>query len=67
MPKKKHQNYVALIGDLVASRALTPKERGEVQKQFKAVLERVNKDFKSKIRSLFLITADDETQGISRR
>ena len=48
MPKKKHQNYVALIGDLVASRALTPEEHGEVQKQFKAVLERVNKDFKSK-------------------
>ena len=66
MPEK-NQNYVALIGDLVASRALAPKERAEVQKQFKAVLERVNKDFKSEITSLFLITAGDETQGILKR
>ncbi len=66
MPKE-NQNYVALIGDLVGSRALTPKERAEVQKRFKAVLEKINKDFSSEITSLFLITAGDETQGILKR
>ena len=66
MPKK-NENYVALIGDLVASRALTPKERAEVQKRFKAVLEKINKDFESEITSLFLITTGDETQDILKR
>ncbi len=56
--------YVTVIGDLVGSRSLEPKERVEVQKRFEATLEKINRDFGSEIASLFLITAGDETQGI---
>lgn len=66
MPKK-NQDYLAIIGDLVGSRALAPKQRAEVQKRFQAVLDKVNKDFKSEIASFFLITVGDETQGILKR
>lgn len=66
MPKN-NKNFLAIIGDLVASRTLNPKERARVQKRFQAVLDGVNKTFKDEITSLFLITAGDEAQGILNR
>ncbi|MFQ6113424.1 MAG: SatD family protein [bacterium] len=64
---KNDQNYLAIIGDIVGSRSLNPKERAQVQKRFQAVLDGVNEAFKEEIASLFLITAGDETQGILKR
>lgn len=64
---KKEKKYVALIGDLVASRAMEPAERARVQERFQATLDKINKKFKEEIASLFLITAGDETQGILHR
>ncbi len=63
MPEK-NQKYFAVIGDLVASRQMEPDLRNEVQKQFHAVLKKVNEEFREDIASLFLITAGDEMQGI---
>ena len=37
---EQEQNYLTIIGDLVGSRRLEAKERGEVQKRFKSVLAR---------------------------
>jgi len=64
---RNEPNYLAVIGDLVGSRAMRPKERVEVQERFKAVLEGINRDFRDEIASLFLITAGDEAQGILKR
>jgi len=66
MPKP-NQNYFAIIGDLVGSRAMEPKERVQVQKRFQTILDKANKDFRDEIASLFLITAGDETQGVLKR
>ncbi|MFQ5648542.1 MAG: SatD family protein [bacterium] len=59
--------YVAIIGDLVGSRAMAPDERNQVQKRFQVALDRVNVAFKDELAALFLITAGDETQGILHR
>ncbi|MFQ5640650.1 MAG: SatD family protein [bacterium] len=64
---KADTHYLTLIGDLVASRALAPGERAEVQERFKSVLGEVNEKFREEIASLFLITAGDEAQGILKR
>lgn len=58
------QNYLAIIGDLVASRQMEPEQRNAVQKRFHAILDEINREFREDIASLFLITAGDETQGI---
>lgn len=66
MPNPQRK-YVAIIGDLVGSRALSADERAAVQEQFESVLKKINKDFKNEIASLFLITAGDEAQGILKQ
>ena len=66
MPRKKRK-FVAIIGDLVGSRTLQPKERNRVQKRFQKALDKINKDFRDEIASLFLITVGDEAQGILHR
>lgn len=60
----KHQNYFAVIGDLVGSRSLNPQDRVQVKKRFQTVLDGVNERFKDQIVSQFLITVGDEAQGI---
>ncbi len=52
---EQEQNYLTIIGDLVGSRKLEAKERGEVQKRFKSVLEKINS------------VSGDEPQGILNR
>jgi DNA-binding NarL/FixJ family response regulator len=66
MPNSE-RNYVAIIGDLVGSRAMSAERRAAVQEQFESVLDAVNQKFKSEIASLFLITAGDEAQGILKQ
>lgn len=61
------RNYVAIIGDLVGSRAMPLDRRAAVQEQFESVLDKINENFKSEIASLFLITAGDEAQGILKQ
>lgn len=67
MPGAKEHNYLAIIGDLVGSRALDDQKRAEVQQRFKAGLDGINRSFAAEIASRFLITAGDEMQGILRR
>jgi hypothetical protein len=64
---RKEENYLGIIGDLVGSRKLAPKERSDVQEKFERSLVKVNQEFGDEIASLFLITLGDETQGILRR
>lgn len=56
--------YIAVIGDLVASRELP--DRAAVQRQLHAVLEELNERFAGRIVSRFLITVGDEFQGLLR-
>ena len=63
----REENYLAIIGDLVGSRKLEPKERSDVQETFQRSLDKVNQDFRDEIASLFLITLGDETRGILGR
>lgn len=64
---KAAPKYVAVIGDLVASRAMEPDERARVQKTFEQALARVNLDHEEDIAATFLVTAGDETQGLLKR
>lgn len=60
-------NYIAVIGDLVASRSLSPDQRQQVQKRFQTALDGVNQHFSKEIAALFLITAGDEAQGLLKK
>lgn len=65
MPKSA--NYIAVIGDLVASRSMSPEERQQVQERFQAALDEVNQHFSKEIAALFLITVGDEAQGLLKK
>lgn len=54
--------YIAVIGDLVSSRAL--EDRAEVQEKLAATMEALNGLFADQIASRFLVTLGDEFQGL---
>lgn len=54
---------VAIIGDLVNSRALKDR-RGEAQQHLNHLLEQINGEYSKAILSRFLITIGDEFQGL---
>jgi len=58
------ENYVAVIGDIVQSRALSSKQREDVQLVFASVLQAVNARYAKSIASRFIITVGDEFQGL---
>jgi len=58
------QRYVAVIGDMVRSRDLPSSERGTVQKQFEELIRNLNREYRKKIVSKFVITLGDEFQGL---
>lgn len=60
----KNGNYIAIIGDLVASRSMPSDERQQVQERFQTTLDTVNERFAEDIAAFFLITAGDEAQGL---
>lgn len=54
----------AFIGDVSASRDLAAGERGELQKQLEALLDRVNEELDEAVLADFTITVGDEFQGL---
>lgn len=55
-------SYIALIGDIKQSKTI--KNRSEVQKKLKLVLEEINEKYIGDIGSKFIITLGDEFQGL---
>jgi hypothetical protein len=55
-----------LIGDMVASRSLTPSVRSRVQEQFTTFIETLNRQYAADLRAKFVITLGDEFQAILR-
>jgi len=54
----------AFIGDVSSSRDLGSEERGELQRQLEALLDRVNRELHEAILADFTITVGDEFQGL---
>jgi hypothetical protein len=58
--------YVALIADMVSSRALSASGRARVQEKFTELIEVLNRLYKADLRAKFVITLGDEFQGLLR-
>jgi len=58
------RHYVALIGDMVQSRALPAAARAKAQRDFSRLVTSLNKRFASDIASKFVVTIGDEFQGL---
>jgi len=56
----------AVIGDLVASRQLSPPDRREVQAELRQFLSWLNQDYRAAVLSDFVITTGDEFQALLR-
>jgi len=56
--------YIAVIGDIVASRKLTSARRREVQIAFGELINRMNKVFAADLRAKFTIALGDEFEGL---
>ncbi len=56
----------AVIGDLVASRQLSPSDRREVQVQLRQFLSWLNQEYRAAVLSDFVITTGDEFQALLR-
>ena len=59
--------YYALIGDMVASKKLSPEERWQAQERLASALKIINGEFADTIAADFLITLGDEFQGLMKR
>jgi hypothetical protein len=55
---------IAVLGDVVRSRRLEPKERSEVQRAFEQLLAQINRRYDRSILGAFLMTLGDEFQGL---
>lgn len=58
--------YAVVIGDIVRSRRLGRAERARAQAQLKAILLRVNRDYKKSVCAPWQLTGGDEFQGVLR-
>lgn len=58
------EQYIAVIGDLVASRQL--KDRGATQRALETTLAELNDHFSENVVSRFVVTLGDEFQGLLR-
>lgn len=56
------RRYVALIADVVASRALTPARRGRLQAELRAALAEFNRHYRADLAARFGLTQGDELQ-----
>jgi len=63
--KPGERPYIAVIGDLVASRMLD--RRDEAQEKVVAVLQQANEVWESELEAGFVVTIGDEFQGLLRR
>lgn len=68
MPRASQSTiYVALIGDLVASRTLPAKQREDLQEHLRLWLEGLNKNLGPALAAPLTLTAGDEIQGLFRK
>lgn len=58
---------IALIGDIVGSKQLPPRDRSQVQRQLEELLAQLNKRYAKVIGARFLVTLGDEFQGVLKR
>jgi hypothetical protein len=58
------RSYVALIGDMVSSRGLTPAKRQIAQKDFAILIKYLNRKYTKNVLAKFVITLGDEFQVI---
>lgn len=58
------RQYVALIGDIVKSRGLSPARRRAAQKQFTVLMKHLNRKYAKNVLAKFVITLGDEFQAI---
>ena len=56
--------YLAVIADMVKSRALPAGQRALVQKHFQELVANLNKEYRNGLASKFAITLGDEFQGL---
>src|SRR5215469_1696515 len=60
----EEREYIAVIADMVQSRALTAEQRRAVQLAFATFLKNVNTEFRKAVQARFVVTLGDECQGI---
>ena len=58
----KDQHYIAIIGDIVASKSI--KDRASAQEKLSLTLEKINEAYEPDIAAKFMITLGDEFQGL---
>ena len=58
--------YIALIADMISSRALSASRRARVQEKFTDLIDGLNRLYKADLRARFVITLGDEFQGLLR-
>ena len=56
--------YLAVIADMVKSRALPARQRAGVQTHFQELVANLNREYRSSLASKFAITLGDEFQGL---
>jgi hypothetical protein len=59
---RSRRPYVALVADMISSRALSPAKRALVQEDFTSLIESLNRLYKADLRAKFVITLGDEFQ-----
>jgi hypothetical protein len=59
-----HPSYVALIADVVASRARTPRARAALQQRLRALARELNTRFRAQLAARAAITLGDELQAL---
>lgn len=64
MAASRAPKFVALIGDMVESRALSAAARARAQRDFARLIALLNKRFARDIASTFVVTIGDEFQGL---
>jgi SatD family (SatD) len=58
---------IALIGDIVASRQLDPRQRTALQRRLEQLLDAMNRQYRDALAAKFLLTLGDEFQGVLTR
>jgi hypothetical protein len=58
------RRYIAIISDMVGSRELASLQRGVLQRRFEELIRALNRDYRGKVVSKFVITLGDEFQGL---
>src|SRR5688572_7174738 len=61
---KRKPALIAVIGDMVHSRELSPKDRASAQRDFSHLITLLNRRYRRSIAARFVITLGDEFQGL---